>query len=62
MKGSQTAFTYYKVLTTTSSNSLCLVKLLTGRKHQIRCHFAQYLQTPIINDSLYGSAKDQGKK
>jgi 23S rRNA-/tRNA-specific pseudouridylate synthase len=31
------------------------VKLLTGIKHQIRCHMSQYLQTPIVNDTLYGA-------
>ncbi len=29
------------------------IKLLTGRKHQIRCHLSEYLDNPIINDTKY---------
>lgn len=57
IKDSQSALTYYKVLEANKESSLCLLKLITGRKHQLRCHLAQYLQTPIINDTLYGSTK-----
>jgi 23S rRNA-/tRNA-specific pseudouridylate synthase len=30
-----------------------LMKLVTGRKHQIRCQLSQHLINPIINDELY---------
>lgn len=33
------------------------IKLLTGRKHQIRCHLSSYLGQPILNDSKYGGRK-----
>jgi 23S rRNA-/tRNA-specific pseudouridylate synthase len=29
------------------------MKLVTGRKHQIRCHLSQALLNPIMNDDLY---------
>jgi len=35
------------------------VKLLTGRKHQIRCQLSEYLLNPIINDGLYHGRKDK---
>lgn len=57
---SQTALTFYKwVGGNDEIGHYYLVKLLTGRKHQIRCHFADYLQAPIINDTLYGAPKSQ---
>ena len=30
------------------------IKLITGRKHQIRCHLTDYLNNPILNDKKYG--------
>ena len=39
--------------------SLLRVKLQTGRKHQIRAHFAAR-KTPIAGDAMYG-AKDEGE-
>lgn len=33
------------------------IKLITGRKHQIRCHLSDYLQQPILNDVKYGGPK-----
>jgi 23S rRNA-/tRNA-specific pseudouridylate synthase len=34
--------------------SLLGLKLITGRKHQIRCHLTDWLQNPILNDRRYG--------
>ena len=31
------------------------MKLLTGRKHQIRCHLSNYLNAPIVNDTKYST-------
>lgn len=46
------AITQYKLI---SSDNLYTyeVNLLTGRTHQIRLHFS-YLNSPLINDTLYG--------
>ena len=35
------------------------LKLLTGRKHQIRCQLSSYLLNPIINDGLYLGRRDK---
>ena len=29
------------------------MRIITGRKHQIRCQLSQHLVNPIINDDLY---------
>lgn len=56
VRDSQPALTYFRRLAEESDmGNLYLVKLITGRKHQIRCHFSEYLRTPIIGDTLYGS-------
>lgn len=55
------AITKYEVIATFDSQwgvvSLVRVKLLTGRTHQIRLHFA-YHGHPLINDPLYGIKED----
>jgi 23S rRNA pseudouridine1911/1915/1917 synthase len=48
----KTAITRYRVLMQTPETSLIAVKLLTGRSHQIRAHFA-YLGIPLYGDALY---------
>jgi tRNA pseudouridine32 synthase/23S rRNA pseudouridine746 synthase/23S rRNA pseudouridine1911/1915/1917 synthase len=55
-KLSQTA---YKVLRETRLYSLLEIRLLTGRKHQIRVHLAE-LSHPIVGDRKYGKGdRDQ---
>lgn len=44
--------TDYKVLESKKNESIVLVKLLTGRKHQIRKHFFE-IGHPILGDSKY---------
>jgi len=67
-KSAREAITEYKVLqryvgsptslklrgVTSSEFTLLEVKIKTGRRHQIRCHFS-YLKHPIAGDKLYGS-------
>ena len=50
-----TAITHYKVLKEFNNYSELLVKLETGRTHQIRVHLA-YLGHSILGDTLYGSS------
>ena len=49
----RTAKTRYKVLQRLENYDLVEAELLTGRKHQIRTHFA-HLGHPIAGDKLYG--------
>ena len=53
----QTAITEYKVIEEKDNKSKVLVKLKTGRTHQIRVHMA-YIGHPIIGDDLYGKSSN----
>jgi 23S rRNA pseudouridine1911/1915/1917 synthase len=48
------AITDYEVVAQANGKSLLRVTLLTGRKHQIRAHFAEKGH-PIVGDKMYGS-------
>jgi len=47
------AITLYRVLQRFENYDLVEAELLTGRKHQIRAHFA-HLGHPVAGDKLYG--------
>ncbi len=47
------AHTHYKVIKTTGARSLLEIRLLTGRKNQIRVHLADK-GWPIVGDGKYG--------
>ena len=51
----------YAVIATTPKFSLVKVRLLTGRKHQIRVHFAD-LGNPVYGDPRYGPKETQAKR
>lgn len=53
--------TAYKVLKESKGLSLVEIKLLTGRKHQIRVHFAE-LDHPIVGDRKYGTGDGRSKR
>lgn len=53
------AITHMLALEFFKSFSHLELKLETGRTHQIRVHLSQILNTPILNDSLYGRANDE---
>ncbi len=55
------AHTAYKVLQETRGFSLVEIHLLTGRKHQIRVHFAD-LGHPVVGDRKYGNAELGSKR
>jgi tRNA pseudouridine32 synthase/23S rRNA pseudouridine746 synthase/23S rRNA pseudouridine1911/1915/1917 synthase len=57
-KLSQTAYT---VLEASALYSLLEVRLLTGRKHQIRVHLSE-ARHPIVGDKKYGQAGDSQKR
>jgi 23S rRNA pseudouridine1911/1915/1917 synthase len=51
--GAQAAQTIFKPLAATADYTLAGMRLLTGRKHQIRAH-ALALGHPVVGDKLYG--------
>lgn len=53
-KNGRLSISEYEVIMTTKKNSLILVNLVTGRNHQIRVQM-EYLNTPVVNDTLYGA-------
>jgi len=58
-KGKQ-ALLRYRVLNSTTAQTLVEVELETGRYHQIRCQFSA-IGHPIVGDSKYGSRKGAPK-
>ena len=54
------AKTGYKVLRESAKYSLVEIDLLTGRKNQIRVHFAEK-GSPVVGDNTYGK-KEKGIK
>jgi 23S rRNA pseudouridine1911/1915/1917 synthase len=53
------AITHMKVLKYYNHFSHVELKLETGRTHQIRVHLNQMLNSPILNDHLYGRLKEE---
>jgi 23S rRNA pseudouridine1911/1915/1917 synthase len=55
---SKNAVTYFKVLERLAGYTFVEVRLLTGRTHQIRVHFA-YIGHPILGDTKYSKNRDE---
>ncbi len=55
IKNGRDSITEYQVIERRSNYNQLDVELVTGRKHQIRTHFA-YIGNPILNDKLYGGS------
>ena len=55
------AVTHYRVLKAEQGRSLLLVRLATGRKHQIRAHLSE-AGHPIVGDRAYGARTDPFKR
>ncbi|EYE88967.1 hypothetical protein Q428_04755 [Fervidicella metallireducens AeB] len=58
MDNGQKAVTHYQVLSSSEEMSKVLIRLETGRTHQIRVHLS-HIGHPIIGDTLYGAASDK---
>jgi 23S rRNA pseudouridine1911/1915/1917 synthase len=56
VRNGKSAQTEYKVLKYLTSHTLVQARILTGRTHQIRVHFA-YLSYPVAGDGVYGRRK-----
>lgn len=56
--GAREAKTYFEVIRQFESFTLLLLRIYTGRTHQIRVHL-EYLGHPVVGDKLYGSRKDK---
>ena len=54
------AVTEWSVKTCFAGAALAEVRLLTGRSHQIRMHFAE-AGHPILHDSIYGGTRREAK-
>ena len=52
-KGVKEALLEYRQLCSINNNSLLLIRLLTGRTHQIRVHLSS-INHPIVGDKIYG--------
>lgn len=59
-RNTQRGILYYNTLKCGEGKSLILVKLETGRKHQIRAQFAG-IDAPVYGDTRYGSQFPKGK-
>ena len=55
------ALTAYAVMATSPRFSLVKIRLLTGRKHQIRVHFAD-LGHPVYGDERYGPPRSTARR
>ncbi|MCC6142322.1 MAG: RluA family pseudouridine synthase [Candidatus Hydrogenedentes bacterium] len=60
-RGGKLSHTAYKLIATGKQMSLLDIRLLTGRKHQIRVQLAQN-GLPIVGDTKYGDNRDGARR
>lgn len=53
VQGGREALTHYQVLRQDHTSALVLIRLVTGRTHQIRVHFVN-AHHPVLGDPIYG--------
>ena len=51
--GGREALTFYKQVRQDEQSALVLIRLMTGRTHQIRVHFSA-ARHPVLGDTIYG--------
>ncbi|MBC75681.1 MAG: RNA pseudouridine synthase [Halobacteriovoraceae bacterium] len=61
VKQGKRALTHMKVLSFFDHFSHVELRLETGRTHQIRVHLSELMNSPILNDPLYGRKNDEKK-
>lgn len=58
-EGGKQSITNWEVLESCNGVTLLRIILETGRTHQIRCHFADYMKMPLCGDDMYGGSRDR---
>ena len=53
-EGGQRSITHWEALCSFGGMTLLRIHLETGRTHQIRTHFADFMHMPLVGDSMYG--------
>jgi len=53
LEGGRSALTLWRLVRQDEKSALVLIRLVTGRTHQIRVHFA-HANHPVLGDALYG--------
>lgn len=58
-EGGKPSITNWEVISCENGVSLLRIILETGRTHQIRCHFADYMKMPLCGDEMYGGEREK---
>lgn len=55
-EGGQRSVTHWEALCSAEGMTLLRIRLETGRTHQIRTHFADFMHMPLAGDPMYGGS------
>ncbi len=58
-EGGQRAVTHWQAVCSVNGMTLLSIRLETGRTHQIRTHFADYMHMPLVGDDMYGGSRER---